>query len=217
MAALTTRHLVLAGSTFVALATIVTSSVSLYSLAVLCGIPEPLSAALPIALDAGAAVTALVWITEKGELRKWGRAVTIAALVASVAGNAIQHAITSGLLRVELPLVLIVGASIPAMLWATIHITALMARTPTVEVRAARKPRQSGRPAPTVADRVAETTPAAAQSERKPAVKPDGETATEWARREWPCTAKEIQLGTGVAKGSSYRIYNALLAEMEAS
>lgn len=124
------RRLVLVGAGLVGASTAATSAVSLYSLAVLCGIPAPLAAALPIALDAGAGVAALVWITERGELRTWGRGVAVAALVATLAGNGVQHAITSGLLAVTLPLVLLVGACIPAMLWAVVHLSALMARTP---------------------------------------------------------------------------------------
>lgn len=47
--------------------------------------------------------------------------------------------------------------------------------------------------------------------------KPAGGKAIDWARSEWPCTAREIQLGTGVAKGSSHRIHKQVLAEREAS
>jgi hypothetical protein len=140
----TTRSLVLSGAALVGAATAATSSVSLYQLAELCGIPPILSAALPIALDAGAGVAALVWITEQGERRSWGRGIAVGALVASLGGNGVQHAIVSGLLPVTLPLVLVVGGCIPAMLWAVAHLAALMARDdtpakPRVE-RAPRKP-----------------------------------------------------------------------------
>lgn len=41
--------------------------------------------------------------------------------------------------------------------------------------------------------------------------------AIDWARTAWPCTAKEIQDATGVAKGSSHRIRNKVAAERAAS
>lgn len=130
-----TRHLVLAGAGLVGAATAATSAASLFELAQSCGIPGPLAAALPIALDAGAAVAALVWITEQGELRAWGRGVAVTALVATLAGNGLAHAITSGLVAVTLPLVLAVGACIPGMLFAVVHLAALMARPVTVTKR----------------------------------------------------------------------------------
>lgn len=127
---MTTRQLVLAGAGLVGAATTATSAYSLYELAQACGIPGVLAAALPIALDVSAAVAALVWITEPDPLRRWGRAIAIAALVGSLAGNGVQHAIASGLLAVSLPLVLVVGAAIPASLWATVHLAA-MTMTPS--------------------------------------------------------------------------------------
>lgn len=211
MKSLTTRQLVLTGATLVGAATAATSATSLYELAVLCGIPDVLAAALPIALDAGAGVAALVWIAEHGERRAWGRGVAIAALAATLAGNGVQHAITSGLLQVTLPLVLVVGACIPAMLFCCVHLAALMARpAPTVRPLRTPKPRP-GRATPSSPDPVGprETAPDAKVAA--------GSTALDWARQEWPVTAKEIQLGTGVAKGSAHRIHRTVRAERAAS
>lgn len=137
-----TRHLVLGGAGIVGVATAATSAYSLFKLAQLCGIPGPLAAALPIALDASAAVAALVWITEKNDLRRWGRAIAIAALGGSLAGNGVQHALTAGLLPLSLPLVLAVGATIPASLWATVHLAAM-----TVQPSAAPPTHRVKRPA----------------------------------------------------------------------
>lgn len=122
----TTRHIVFVGTGLVGAAAATTSALSLYELAAACGIPAPYSAALPIALDAGAAVASLAWITEAGTVRTWARVVAVAALAGTVAGNGVQHAITAGLLPVSLLLVLLVGASIPAMLFAAVHLAALM-------------------------------------------------------------------------------------------
>lgn len=123
---MSTRAVVLVGAGVVGAATAATSSVSLYRLAEQCAIGGWLAAALPIALDAGAAVGALAWITERGPARAWGRGIAVGSLVASLAGNGIQHALDYGMLRPTLPLVLAVGASIPASLWAVVHLSALL-------------------------------------------------------------------------------------------
>lgn len=41
-----------------------------------------------------------------------------------------------------------------------------------------------------------------------------GETAREWAVRNWPCTGAEVQLATKVKKASAYRIVRQLREEM---
>jgi hypothetical protein len=124
----TPRHLVLTGVGFVGVATMATSSVSLYKLGVSMGIGDYLAAALPVALDVGAGVAALAWLTETGAARAWGRVTALCALIGSLIGNGLQHALTLGLIEPALPLVLAVGASIPAMLFAVIHLAALMAQ-----------------------------------------------------------------------------------------
>lgn len=216
-----TRHLVLAGAAIVGAATAATSAVSLYELAVMCGIPAPLAAALPIALDAGAAVAALVWITERGELRSWGRGIALAALTATLVGNGLAHAITAGLLTVTLPLVLAVGACIPGMLFACVHLAALMAqpaaRNGNVAAprAAAAKPRITAPGTGTVAEQVAvvETEPPTELASKQAA----SGAAIDWARDSWPCSAREIADATGVAKASSHRIRNKVAAEQEVS
>lgn len=211
LAPLTTRRVVLTGAALVGVSTAATSAVSLFELAVLCGIPSPLAAALPIALDAGAGVAALVWITERGELRAWGRGVAIVALAATVAGNGLAHAITAGVLPVTLPLILTVGACIPAMLFACVHLVALMTRhAPTV--KATPRPRPERRPAPTVADAVE----AAEEPTELASKQAASGAAIDWARAAWPCTARQIQDATGVTKASSHRIRNKVAVEMEA-
>lgn len=170
-----TRHVVVTGAALVGAAATATSAVTLYRLAETCGIASPYAAALPIALDAGAAVASLAWITESGPVKTWGRGIAIAALLGTVAGNGVQHGITEGLLLVNLPLVLLVGASIPAMLWATIHLTALL-------FRPAKKPAEAVVPAaPPV-----ETRPAPVKSKppapRQPKRRPRDEVGTRRAR-----------------------------------
>ena len=160
------------------------SAASLYELAQACGIPGPLAAALPIALDAGAAVAALVWVTERGGLRRWGRGIALAALGATLAGNGAAHAITTGYLTVTLPLVLAVGACIPAMLFATVHLAALMAQPPTrAEKRRPRRKPQSRPVAPA----------------NTPALR-----AVDGAPAPWAARARELIDG-GVPKATAYR------------
>jgi hypothetical protein len=160
-----TRGVVFGGAGLVGAAAATTSALSLYELAKACGIPEPYSAALPIALDAGAAVASLAWITETGAVRTWARAIAVAALVGTVAGNGVQHAITAGLLPVSLLLVLLVGASIPAMLFAVVHLAALLMKPATRSV--GRKPTEAKPAAPKVpTQKTVETTPPPVVSER---------------------------------------------------
>lgn len=124
----TTRQVVLAGVAVVAAATLATSADSLYDLGSRCDMGQWFSAALPIALDDGGGIASLAWLTENGPARKWGRTTAILALVGSLVGNGIDHAMIAGLIPKTLGLVLIVSAVIPAMLYASIHIAALMLR-----------------------------------------------------------------------------------------
>jgi hypothetical protein len=205
----TTRHLVLIGAILVGVSTAATSAVSLYSLAMACGIPRILAAALPIALDAGAAVATLLWITERNEVRAWGRGIAVTALVGTLAGNGLAHAVDKQVIHVGLPLILIVGACIPAMLGSTVHLAALMARTgdpaPDVAIPAAKV---EPAPAPRI-DRPATTTPP------RPTPTPDPESTRAsskreagkaWARDNWPCTGQAIADAVGVKKAEGDRI-----------
>jgi hypothetical protein len=213
----TTSGLVLGGAILVGGAAAATSAISLYGIAVKCGIPEPWAAANPIALDAGAAVAALAWITQDGPRRVWGRGTALGALAASLVENGLDHALTSGLLQLNLLLVLAVSGCIPAMLFGVIHLAALMARDEPEKPRVERAPRK-----PTVKSLVESsagtTTPPvvpAAPSELTERRDAAG-TATEWARKNWPCTAREIQDETGVRKSSAHRIRNKVAEEMTA-
>jgi hypothetical protein len=134
----TTRHLVLVGASLIGVSTAAVSAVSLYSLAMACAIPRGLAAALPIALDAGAAVATVVWVTETGTLRKLGRLVALAALFGTLAGNTLSHLVTADVIA-ERNLWLIIGVSpiIPAMLAATAHLLALMFRAEETPARKA--------------------------------------------------------------------------------
>lgn len=202
------RTVVLGGAALVGVSTATTSAISLYTLAWQCGIPEPFSAALPIALDAGAAVAALAWITEQGELRRWARGIAIAALLATLVFNGIQHAITSHLITVELPLVLLVGASIPGMLFACVHLSALMAR-PTAGTPSVRRVRRDIVPPAVGAPTAAPVPRGKAATVGKRAV------GIEWARDNWPCSGGAIALAVGCSRGEGDRIRLKVKAEKE--
>ncbi len=211
------RNLVFAGAGIVGAATAATSSVTLFELGLLCKIGatwSPLAAALPIALDAGAAVGALAWITERGPVRAWGRGIAVGALVGSLAGNALQHAIAAGLLAVTLPVVLAVGASIPAMLWATMHLAALM-RAPAPKAAARPKVGRKLGATPVPATRTAtRTTPVAAAPTVLAGHRGNRAAMVSWAstqpqlpslrsiQERWHCslaTAKRVRAGAKAA------------------
>ncbi len=122
------RNVVVAGAGLVGVAATITSAVTLFSLGEACGISAPFAAALPIVLDVGAAVGSFAWINDTGSVRKWGRGIAIGALICTVAGNSIEHAIEAHKFNVGLPLVLLVGICVPGMLWLMVHLAALVFR-----------------------------------------------------------------------------------------
>lgn len=200
----TIRELVLSGAAIVAAATAATSAVSLYALGVATSIPEPFAAALPIALDVGAGVGALVWITERGELRAWGRGVSVAALVASLTGNGAEGALAAGMLTPDLWLVLAVRASIPAVLFAVIHLAALMARPA----------RASRRTPPVPAAPEVVPFPAGVAVTWEPG---DEQSPADWARANWPCKGSEIRMATGCSESYAYKVARNIAAERGAT
>jgi phage tail tape-measure protein len=124
------KWIVFVGATVVGIATAAVSSVTLYSLAVHISVPDVngLPAALPIALDMGATVAALVWITSEvgSELRRWAKGLALGSLAATVIGNALEHAITGGFISVDLWITVGVGALIPTSLFSIFHLLALI-------------------------------------------------------------------------------------------
>lgn len=194
----TTRQVVFAGTGLVGAAAATTSALSLYDLASSCGIPEPYSAALPIALDVGAAVASLAWITESGTVRTWARFVAVAALAGTVAGNGVQHAITAGLLPVSLLLVLLVGASIPAMLFAAVHLAALMMKPAT---------RSIGRKAPVKAPVVPQQRTLPPPPSEMESARGQRQVIVEWVSSQQPLpTPKVIQTKWKVSRSTATRV-----------
>lgn len=205
---LTTRHAVFAGAALVGMATAATSAVSLFRLAEQCSITGPLAASLPIALDVGATVGTLAWITERGPVRSWGRGIAVASLVASLAGNGMQHAIAAGLLRPTLTVVLAVGASIPAALWAVAHLCALMARPPG---KTDQPHRRSARTAPAPVATAA--TAAAASADEVRTHRGARDDRVSWLRDQptmaWSKQVEAIEQRFGVSRSTAKRVVQA--------
>ena len=102
------------------------SSWAWYGLALRTGFPHGLAAVPTIALDLGALYYGRNWITGRtAALRRWGLVTTVAAVVISIGGNSVEHAIAAGFLAVTLPLALAVGAIPPVTAFAAAHQWAL--------------------------------------------------------------------------------------------
>lgn len=202
-----TRPAVYTLTGLVGFATAAVSTVSLYRLAVDCSFDWWLAPALPIALDAGATVGALAWITERGPARAWGRTIAVAALIESLAGNGIQHAIEAQKMRPTLALVLAVGATIPATLWAVIHLAALM----STKAPPARRSRKLGGISPPAT----KTPTPIAPPQLAPPVRGDRAAMVAWAssypelpslraiQQEWNCSPATAKRVRAAAKAAS--------------
>lgn len=83
---------------------------------------------LPACIDITPAVGAWVWLRggAPGPARRFGRAMTVVGAVATLAGNAGGHLVTSGHLSVGPVLIVIVGAVPAAALLALAHLAALL-------------------------------------------------------------------------------------------
>lgn len=86
---------------------------------------------LPVTIDVGAAAGSLVWLSRTGRARAFGRALALALLGLSVAGNAVGHALAVADRPHPLVmglLVVIVSAIPPAVLGAVVHLAMLCGR-----------------------------------------------------------------------------------------
>lgn len=86
---------------------------------------------LPVTIDVGAAAGSLVWLSRTGRARAFGRALALALLGLSVAGNAVGHALAVADRPHPLVmglLVVVVSAIPPAVLGAVVHLAMLCGR-----------------------------------------------------------------------------------------
>ncbi|ROO89574.1 uncharacterized protein DUF2637 [Actinocorallia herbida] len=119
---------VTAGMLVSAASAAVASFSGLYGLAVFAGWPLRLAWLLPLTVDAYAMTSARVWLartTESDAARGFARINALLAITASITGNSVYHAISTGLLPMSWPVVVLVGAVPAAVLGLTAHLHAL--------------------------------------------------------------------------------------------
>lgn len=134
----------------VAASAAVLSFSALTGLALLCGFSPRLAWLLPLTVDAGAAAGCLVWlgapeivpVSERYRVgsdplrksfaksaRRFARALTLALLASSIAGNAITHYLAAYRLMTPWWLVVAVSAIAPAVLSAVVHLAVLCSQS----------------------------------------------------------------------------------------
>jgi hypothetical protein len=119
---------VMAGMAIAAASAATASFTGLRGLALAAGWPGHLSWLLPVTIDAYAMTSVRVWFAPTGHGRRgrrFAQANAIGAIGASIAGNAVYHALSVGLLQVTWPVVVVVGAIPAAVLGLTAHLHAL--------------------------------------------------------------------------------------------
>lgn len=127
-----TRAVLWALLVVVAGAAAVLSFSALRDLAVACGFRSYTAPLLPVVVDAGCAAGTLAWLGQPpGSARRFGRALALALLVGSVAGNALGHALAAYSLTPAWQVVVVVSAVAPAVLAGVVHLAALMAQANT--------------------------------------------------------------------------------------
>ena len=111
----------------VAVAAAALSFDALHGLALRCGFTKWLAPLLPVVVDAGAGAGAVAWLRGRpGPGRAFGRWLALALLAASVAGNALSHALAAYSLRPHWGVVVAVSATAPAVLGAVVHLAVLV-------------------------------------------------------------------------------------------
>lgn len=185
---------------------VIASAWTWYELALRCEFPPVLAAIPAISLDAGGLYFGVNWITGRTEaVRRWGRATTVVAVLASVAGNSVEHALSSGMIAVTLPIVLAVGA-VPALaLFGVAHQWSLIDSATRGRRTSAREPRAAPAPAaPEVRSTRRPPTPPTVASPARPSMLDEvtagpstGKRAAAliWTRAHWPVAAAEIRMG----------------------
>lgn len=126
--------LLYAGMGAVGLAAAASSYAALQDLAVRTGWWSELSWLLPLTIDAYAMTAVRVWLgksTLNPHARSWAKANAIGAIVLSVAGNAVDHALAAGVLAAGWPLIVAVSAVPPIVLGLLVHMAHLRALPPT--------------------------------------------------------------------------------------
>lgn len=100
----------------------------LHGLALVCGFAWWAAPLLPLVVDAGAAAGTLAWLTRDGRARRFGRALALLLLAASVGGNAVGHVLAAYGWTAPWWLVVAVSGVAPAVLGAVVHLAVLAAQ-----------------------------------------------------------------------------------------
>jgi len=108
----------------------VLSFAALRELAATVGIPAPLTPLLPVAVDAGAAVSCSTWLSRRvpPQAARFACGMTWGLLVLTVAGNAAQLGMHANAVVPPWWVAVIVGAVPPAVVGGTVHLAVLVAR-----------------------------------------------------------------------------------------
>ena len=103
----------------------------LRDLAVAVSIPAELAWLLPVAVDAGAAVSCACWLGRDlpRDAQAFARRLTYSLLLLTVAGNAAQLGMSAGHVTPPWWVAVLVGAIPPAVVGGTVHLAVLVGRT----------------------------------------------------------------------------------------
>jgi len=107
----------------------VLSFAALRDLAELCGVEPVLAPLLPVAIDAGAAVSTRVWLSGRAvAAERYARTMTWALLASTVAGNALHSGLVAAAAQPAWWVAVAVGAVPPAVVGAVVHLAVLAGR-----------------------------------------------------------------------------------------
>ncbi|MEV4917845.1 DUF2637 domain-containing protein [Streptomyces tirandamycinicus] len=149
--------LLYAGMGTVGAAAAASSYAALQDLAVRTGWWMQLSWLLPLTIDAYAMTAVRVWLgksTRNDHARAWAKANAIGAIVLSVAGNAVDHAIAARVIPVGWPLIVAVSAVPPIVLGLLVHMAHLRTLPPTAQTAISSPAAPQGRQPPPPAEEV---------------------------------------------------------------
>ncbi|MFI2077006.1 DUF2637 domain-containing protein [Streptomyces triculaminicus] len=138
------------GMSAVGLAAAASSYAALQDLALRTGWWSWLSWLLPLTVDAYAMTAVRVWLgrsTRSQSARTWAKANAIGGIALSVAGNAVDHAASAGVIAVSWPLIVAVSAIPPVVLGLLVHLAHLHGQAPAEAIPAASPLAPSGSPA----------------------------------------------------------------------
>lgn len=118
------------GLAVVGLAAAILTFTTLWELALTVGFPTRWAWLLPITVDAAGVVAARIWWRQN---LPYAKALTLACIALSVAGNGAQHAMVAYSVRPHWLVIWLVSAVPPAMLGAVVHLAQMVAQPDDVD------------------------------------------------------------------------------------